>query len=109
MKPSKLLRSNDTRGMLIACTDQWVDTEQTYDVLINLTCMHTVQRGVLEYKATAFEARGDGQLVSIASITRLYPNAQVESYEAHLYTLQVRLARLLEDRREDTRREGRSV
>jgi len=90
------LRTADGEGFIRAFTDEWKDIEQMYEVKLHLSIEPTGRKGILLHRLTAWLCVGGSRDFPQASVRVEYPSSQVQSYEAFLYSLGVKLERVLE-------------
>jgi len=93
------LSAADGPGFLRAMCDNWRDAELEYGVLLFLAVEPTAQKGVLEHRLTAwYEGDRRGQRPQ-AAYRAPYPSSAVQTYEAFMLQLVLRLTRILEQQR----------
>lgn len=91
------LKSDDVAGFLRAYTDEIAELEKEHQVIVFATWTPARQRGVLEFRLSAW-AEGDRRGNSPrASYTAHYPNAFVGSLHAFLFQCAIRLGTQLRD------------
>lgn len=90
------LKAADGEGFLRAFWDAWVDLEKDHEVRLRLWIEPTTRKGVFTNRLVAWLKVGGSQDFPQASVRVEYPSSQVQSYEAFLYTLVVKLERVIE-------------
>ena len=90
------LKTMDCEGFLRAFTDEWRDLQVQHKVDLQLTVRPSDRRGVLLHTLKAWSA--DLPLADFpkASVRVEFPSASVQSYEAFMFSLTTKLARVLE-------------
>jgi hypothetical protein len=94
------LRSNDKEGFVRAFTDEWLDMEKEYQVVLEMTISPSDRKGITRLAVTAYKA-GEGHTGLAQGVYSCeFPTAAVESFEACLYRCVIRLERVIRDRRD---------
>lgn len=96
-KPS--LKSNDKEGFLRAFTDEWMDMQLEYGVVLEFVVEPTNRKGVLRLTLSALSPKNGHTGLSTAYYQCEYPTAAVQTLEACLYAASVKLERVLRDRK----------
>lgn len=90
------LKTADGEGFLRAFWDEWRDIELAYGLHLKLKVLPSERRGILVHWLEAWKDRPETTAFPKGSVRLEYPSSQVQSYEAFLYALGVKLSRLLE-------------
>lgn len=93
------LKAGDGVGFIRAYTDELRETEHEYGVYIFSQMGVSGQRGVLEFRFTAWKQEDRRGERPEASYVATYPTAHVQSLEAFLYQCLVRLSMQLRDKK----------
>jgi hypothetical protein len=93
------LSSADGPGFLRAFCDNWRDLELDYGVLITMRVEPAAQKGVVEFRLSAWQEGDRRGRFPQAAYTASYPSASVQTLEACLFQAAVRLGRILEGQR----------
>jgi len=92
----RTLRSADGEGFLRAMCDSWKDLEHDQNVVLKLAVVPTKRKGVLQFSLGAWRPTGGSRDFPLARAVADYPNSQVQTLEAFLYTLGIKLERIIE-------------
>jgi len=90
------IKTSDGEGFLRAMTDEWADLKKQYEVDLILTVKPSDRRGVLVHWLKAFKASEPLAEFPMASVRVEYPSAAVQTYEAFMFQLVTKLARVIE-------------
>jgi len=90
------LRTGDGEGFLRAAWDMWSDIELNETVKLSLAVMPTSRKGVFRFRLSAWREEDTPTAFPQAAVALEYPTAQVQSLEAFLYALTVKLDRVIE-------------
>ena len=90
------LRAGDPEGFLRAFTDEVGDLQKLFHVRIVGEFVPTTRRGVLQFTLAAWKLSGGCKDFPMARIRLDFPSAQVQSLEAFLFSLVVRMNAMLE-------------
>jgi hypothetical protein len=90
------MHSSDGEGFLRATCDSWQDLEHDQNVVLKLGVRPTKRKGVLQFDLGAWRPTGGSRDFPLARVAADYPNSQVQTLEAFLYTLVIKLERVLE-------------
>jgi hypothetical protein len=98
-KPKPSLNSNDKEGFLRAFTDEWLDLQVEYHVVLEFTVEPSSRKGVLRFTVTALDPDDGRTTLAQAYYQCEYPTAAVQSVEACMFACMVKLERILRDRK----------
>ena len=98
-KPKMSVHSNDKEGFIRAFTDEWVDLQMEYSIVMEFTVEPSNRKGVLRLCATALSPQNGHTGLARAYYQVEYPTAAVQSLEAALFSCMVKLERILRERR----------
>jgi len=90
------LKTSDGEGFLRAAWDMWADLEMEGELRVELVVKPTGRKGVFWFRLAGWSNDGMPTGYPKASVSAEYPTAQVQSLEAFLYALTVKLDRVIE-------------
>lgn len=93
------LNSNDKEGFLRAMTDEWMELQIEYSVVLEFTVEPSSRKGVLRFTVTALDPDDGRTTLASAYYQCEYPTAAVQSIEACMFACMVKLERILRDKR----------
>lgn len=91
------IKSADGEGFLRAFWDAWKDLEADHDIRLALLVEPTTRKGIFTHRLQGWLKVGGSKDFPQASVRVEYPSSQVQTYEAFLYTLVVKLERVFEN------------
>lgn len=92
----RTLKSSDGEGFLRAAWDSWFDLVVERKGQLSLIVAPTVRKGVWSFRLTYRSPLDALAAFPTASVTAEYPTAQVQTVEAFLYQLVVKMERMLD-------------